>query len=60
MRMEWESAAEWRYNVERADALSSGFSNLVSDLAATPPVNQWTNSLAPDNAYYRVRAHLEP
>lgn len=52
--LSWPSATNRRYHVEGTTNLVDGFTPFATNLAATPPLNSYTN-LAPVPAAYRVR-----
>ena len=56
-RLSWKSAQERKYVVERAtDLTGAGFSCLASNIAATPPVNVYTDPAPPaGGCVYRLR-----
>ena len=55
----WASVTDRVYAVQRSTNLISGFSSLVSNLPATPPVNTYTDkSPKVDWRYYRVKEDL--
>jgi subtilisin family serine protease len=56
-RVHWRSAEGRRYTLLRADSLLNLFTPIASDLAATPPMNTYTDLTAGDQSplFYRVR-----
>ena len=57
LALRWPSAAGKSYNVWLTTNLSSPFTVIASNLAATPPVNSYQNTVIPGGAgYYRIEA----
>ncbi len=55
--LQWPSLAGKSYNVWFTTDLSSGFTPIATNLAATPPYNSYQNTLGPSGAgYYRIEA----
>ncbi|MBN1269834.1 MAG: glucan biosynthesis protein [Kiritimatiellae bacterium] len=50
----WESATGKRYSLLRSTNLAERFSFMASHIAATPPVNEYTNELPAATTYYRL------
>lgn len=55
----WSSVADKSYRLLRSTNLLSGFCVLVPDVAATPPVNIWTDTTATADGPYFYRARVE-
>ena len=55
--VEWASQAGRTYTLQRAPALEGPFTNIVSNLAATPPANRYTDATAASlpASFYRVQ-----
>jgi hypothetical protein len=55
--LRWTSVAGRSYTLERSGSLNGGFLSVQSGLAATPPLNAFTDASAtgPGPYYYRVR-----
>jgi len=55
--VEWASHAGRTYTLQRAPALEGPFTNIVSNLPATPPANRFTDAAAASlpAAFYRVQ-----
>ena len=54
-RLTWNSATGKLYSIEASAAPSAPYETVATDLAATPPLNSWTNPAStPEPLYYRV------
>lgn len=53
----WSSVSNRFYSVDRSTNLTDGFSGLVSNLPASPPTNQYTDTTLtdPPGVFYRIR-----
>ena len=57
----WSSVSNRFYGIDESTHLSAGFSNIVSGIPATPPVNSYTNTVGERaRAYYRIRVEQDP
>jgi hypothetical protein len=56
--VKWTSVAERRYILERSENLFTGFAPLQTNLAATPPVNEWLDTSATGSGPYFYRLKL--
>jgi hypothetical protein len=54
----WQSSEYKRYGVELSTNALASWTGISSNIAATPPLNSFTNSSAHPGAFYRIR--LEP
>jgi hypothetical protein len=52
--VEWPAAEGKTYSLLRASDLASPFSRIATGLAATPPMNTYTDTVTEATAYYRV------
>lgn len=53
--LRWNSAPDYYFFVDRADALDQPFVDIADNLPATPPLNEYTDTTAPATpAFYRV------
>ena len=57
--IQWSSVAGKTYRVERTTNLMNGFSVLASSLAATPPMNTYTDATANGRGMYLYRIKLQ-
>lgn len=58
--LRWRSRSGRRYRVERASTPTGGYTALATNIAATPPLNTWTDTTATGHAnLYRIRL-LDP
>ncbi len=54
--LQWRSSAGCAYTLQAAQGVSSGFSNLLDNLPATPPMNSHTTTLAnPGPQFFRLK-----
>jgi hypothetical protein len=54
--LQWPSVTGKTYNVWFTSNLASGFANIASNLAATPPFNSYQTSAGSGTGYYRISA----
>jgi predicted outer membrane repeat protein len=56
--LQWPSVAGVNYTVQKSTDLSKGFSDVISSLPATPPMNTYTDVPEPGApaAFYRIRS----
>ena len=59
-RVRWPSVSNRVYDIQFAIELPIGFSDLETNLAATPPLNVYTHPVDADipQGFYRVRSRL--
>ena len=57
IRVNWLSTPNRSYALQRASSLSTGFADVVTSLAATPPLNSYRDASAtgPGPYFYRIR-----
>jgi len=62
IRVEWSSASNRVYTLQRSADLYSGFVDIRTDLASTAPVNTYRDHTADDSGpyYFRLRIQGEP
>jgi hypothetical protein len=60
MQIEWASALDRSYTVERSGALLEGFLPIATGLAATPPANVYHDETATSAGPFFYRIKLEP
>jgi hypothetical protein len=60
LQIEWASAPDRTYRVERSGDLFQGFTPLVTGLAATPPANAYRDGTATAAGPYFYRIRIEP
>ena len=54
--LEWTSSSNRLYTIQRGASLLGGFSNLMLNAPATPPINVYTDTPTPAGSfYYRVQ-----
>jgi hypothetical protein len=56
--LKWSSVAERSYTLERSLTIASGFAPVQSNVAATPPINQWVDVSATGAGPYFYRIKL--
>ncbi|HVR35258.1 MAG TPA: hypothetical protein VMS21_05345 [Methylomirabilota bacterium] len=57
--IEWSSAANRTYSIERSENLLSGFAPIATQVPATPPVNAYLDATASDEVPYFYRLRLD-
>lgn len=57
LRIEWESTYGTFYHLQRSSHLLTGFTNVATQIAATPPKNTWqdTNAVGAGPYFYRLQ-----
>ena len=56
----WQSVTGKFYSIQRTPDLLATWTNIAADLAATPPLNVYTDAASPpDPAFYRVRLRVD-
>jgi hypothetical protein len=58
IRLDWLSAANQVYALQRSSNLSTGFLEIVTNIAATPPVNSYRDATATGSGPYFYRLRL--
>jgi hypothetical protein len=59
LRLDWLSATDKAYTLERSTNLAAGFMNLQTGIAATPPTNSYRDSTATGRGPFFYRLRLE-
>jgi hypothetical protein len=60
IRVNWLSAANGVYSLQRSSNLSTGFVNVATGIVATPPLNSYRDASATGPSSYFYRLRIEP
>ena len=59
IKVKWSSIAEKSYVIQRSSSLSTGFTNIVTGQAATPPLNIYRDTTATGEGPFFYRLQIE-